>query len=209
MKMPKDAKSTPKKTFHPFENTFIEQGLDEKDLKNLREDMAAGEEFDKYQYAIDEIQFHENGNYSMVAEQWIEESKTVRSGNTVSTDYRYYDDHVIIVTFKPDGSVAWKQKIVKNQFTHSVMRAYSSFAMISSKNKMYFVFNQFPEGRPLKSKAIMVEVTSDGKLTQEELFSAEEKKLIQPLTFKRTAEKQMCMFGLEKRNYSLAQLTFN
>jgi hypothetical protein len=205
----KGAKTVGKKTFEPFNNEFILLNVQEKEAKEILEDMAEGDEFDKYQYAMDDLQFNENGTISMVAEQFMEESKTVRSGNYVGTEYRYYDDNIIVVNFKADGSVAWKQKVQKSQYTESVNRVYAGFASLASKNKLYFVFNEFPDGRPNKSKAVMVEVGADGKISKEELFNAEEKKLVQPLTFKRTGDKEMTMFGLVKRNYSLARLNFD
>lgn len=209
MRIRRGSKTITDKVFHAFDHDFTIRGLDEKDSKDVLEAMAAGEEFDKYQYNMEDIQFHENGTFSMVAEQFVEESKTVRSGNYVSTEYRYYDDNVIIVTFKPSGEVAWKQKIPKHQFTHSVNRGFASFAMLTSANRMYFVFNEFPEGKPQKSKAVMVQVNADGSVKREDLFSFEEKKIVQPLTFHRTADREMCMFGLVGRNYTLAKLNFN
>lgn len=209
MRVRKGSKTLSSKVFHPFEKEFILKGLDEKGSKDVLEAMAAGEEYDKYQYNMEDIQFHDNGNYSMVAEQFVEESKTVRSGNYVSTEYRYYDDNIIIVTFKPSGDFAWEQKVPKHQFTHSANRTFASFAMLGSGNSMYFVFNEFPEGKPQRSKAVVAVVRPDGSLEREELFSYEQKKIVQPLTFQRTADREMCMFGLEGRNYSLARLNFN
>ena len=209
MRIKKGSKVISDKVFHPFEKDFIIEGLEEKDAKDVLEGLAAGEEYDKYQYNMEDIQFHENGTFSMVAEQFVEESKTVRSGNYVSTEYRYYDDNVIIVTFKPSGEFGWKRKIPKHQFTHSVTRGFASFALLENANKMYFVFNEFPEGKPQKAKAVMVQVGADGALQREDLFSYEEKKIVQPLTFQRTANKEMCMFGLVGRNYTLAKLNFN
>jgi hypothetical protein len=206
---PKGSKTISKKTYHPFDNEFILKDLPEKEKRNVLDKMADGEEFDKYQYAIDEIQFHDNGTFSMVAEQYFEQSQTVRSGNMVSTQYSYADDNIIILTFKADGSLAWKQKIAKNQMTVSVNRAYAGYALLTHKNKMYFVFNDIPKGNPKKCKAISVEVASDGSLTREELTNPEEKKIVQPLTYKLTADKELCMFGLEGRNYTLARLSFN
>lgn len=209
MRIKKGSKTITDKIFHPFDKDFIVEGLEDKDARDVLEGLAAGEEYDKYQYNMEDIQFHENGTFSMVAEQFVEESKTVRNGSYVSTEYRYYDDNVIIVTFKPSGEVAWKRKISKHQFTHSVSRGFASFALLENSNKMYFVFNEFPEGKPQRAKAVMVQVGADGALHREDLFTYEEKKIVQPLTFQRTATKEMCMFGLVGRNYTLARLTFN
>lgn len=207
-KMNKGAKTLGEKSFEPFDGIFITKGMDIKDAKEVLNDMAAGEEFDKYQYSMEDIQFHENGNFSLVAEQFVEESKTVRSGNYVSTEYRYYDDNVIILTFKPNGTFAWKQKVEKNQFSSGVERVYAQFAMLTNKNNMYFVFNEFPDGRPRKSKAVMVKVAQDGSLAKEELFTSTDNKVLQPPTYKQTGEKELSIFAIEKRNYRLARITF-
>jgi hypothetical protein len=209
MRINKGSTAISNKLYHAFDKDFIVKGLSEKAAKTVLKDIAAGDEYEQYQYSMQDLQFHDNGTFSMIAEQYVEESKIVGSGNYVSTEYRYYDDNVIVVTFKPEGDMVWKQKIAKKQFTRSVHRAYASFAYLENRNKMYFVFNEFPRDKPNKSKAVTVQLNTDGSLQREELFTAAEKKVVQPTTYKRTAEKEMCMFGLVGRNYTLAKLNFN
>lgn len=207
-KINKGSKTINDKFFEPLDAAFMTKGMDVKDAKEVLDDIAAGEEFDKYQYAMEDIQFHDNSTFSLVAEQFVEESKTVRSGNYVSTEYRYYDDNVIIVTFKPNGSFAWKQKVEKNQFSSSIERLYAQFAMLTNKNNMYFIFNEFPDGRPRKSKAVMVKVAGDGTVSKEQLFTSTENKVLQPPTYKQTGDKELSIFAIDKRNYRLARINF-
>lgn len=199
------------KVFHGFEKDFILKDLPDGDAKIVSEQMDAGEEFDKYDYKIDDIQFHDNGTFTMIAEQYIEEIKTIGGGNYVTTEDHFYDDNLIIITFASDGKVAWKQKIAKRQHTrHAMNHVYASYAMLRNQNKMYFIFNEFADNKPKQSTAVMVIVNEDGSIYREALFSADDKKVVQPMTYKITGEKEMYMFEQTgKWNYSLARFNFN
>ena len=211
MKIKRSSNKITDKVFHGFSKDFLVKKLPDNEVKIVLERIAAGEEFDKYLYKMEDIQFHDNGTFSLVAEQYVEELKTIGGGNYVTTEDRFYDDNVIIVTFTSDGTVAWTQKIAKYQYTrHAQNHVYSSYALLSSKNKMYFVFNEFPPNKPQRSTAVMVLVDEDGSVERQTMFSASDEKIVQPVTYKTTGEKEMYLFGLVgRRNYSLAKFNFN
>lgn len=209
MKINKNARDISDKDFVSFEESFLTEGMDEKTLTNYKQAVKEGEEYDENDYLLQEIIFHENGTYSLIAEQNIVEEKTVRTANMISSEYHYQDKDIWMMNFKGDGSLNWKQKITKYQKTVNIYRFYASFAHHVGKDKTYFIFNDIPKGAHKKSVACVVAIDKDGKSTKQELFSSAENKIVlQPLSFKQINPYSMVIMGQKKYDHLLVKLKF-
>ena len=183
--------------------------MDEKSVQAYKNDLSKGDEYDENEYLLQEIVFHDNGTYSLIAEQFYVEEKTVRSANMISSEYHYYDGDIWMINFKADGALNWKQKIKKSQKTINTSRFYASFAHQVAKDKTYFIFNDIPKGSYKKSVACMVAIDKDGVVQKEELFSSAETKIVlRPLSFKQINQNAMVMMGQKKFDYMLVKLAF-
>lgn len=209
MRINKNAKDITDKDFSPFEDSFLTEGMDEKTLEHYKGDKSKGEEYDDHEYLLQETVFHQNGTYSLIAERYIVEEKTVRSANMISSEYHYQDGDIWMINFKGDGSLNWKQKIVKHQKTINLYRLYASFAHHMGKDKTYFIFNDIPKGAHKKSVACVVAIDKEGKATREEIFSSAQTKIVlQPLSFKQINQGAIVMMGLKKWDHLLVKLQF-
>lgn len=211
MKLAKGAKAIANQRFTTFEEEFITRGFDEKAMKRYQDNINEGKEFDETEYMLNDIVFHKNGTYSLIAEQFYIEVKThsnPRTGTYVENNY--HDGDIWMINFKADGSLNWKQKVLKKQHTTNMNRIYASFAYYIGGDKTGFVFNDIPaNGKYKKSVVCAVSIDLAGNVVRDDLFSsAETKFVLQPRSFKQINQKQLVVLGQKILAYQLVKLEF-
>lgn len=141
--------------------------------------------------------------------------------------YSHFGD-IIVIKSSAEGNVEWSQVIRKDQSVNDAT-AFASFAVISAKGKLYFLFNDNPEnlhyngeGEPKwydnysRSKIIsntmvvVVEIDSEGNKTRDVLFSQDEAQFIPRFsTMEVISENEILLWGdIDMGTHRWAKITF-
>ncbi len=171
LKIAKDAKAVSEKYFYPFGVDFLVKGTTEKRANEIKNKLASGDRFDFYEYNFQDIEFMDNGTYTLVAEQTQTKEVTYNSGRMISVTYEYHDDDIYILNFSSKGQLNWKQKIDKDHHTSSTFRLFASFSMAAKGNNLYFVYNDMPPKKEnsgssiKKAKLVIATVNEKGDVS--------------------------------------------
>ena len=216
-----------RKSFEEFGIDFITQHMTEKQEKKARKKEEKGKAPELYEYDLDDIVIRPDGGAILVGEQYYVQivTTTVSSANggtTTRTTYYYHYNDIIVVRISPEGDILWNQKIPKKQVTTNDGGFYSSYTMAEVGGSLFFLFNDNPrnlfkaEGDKTKnmrlwkeSLVVLVEVTPDGEVEKEALFSSKEVDIITvPKVCRQVSGKEVILFGKRKKDQRLARLTF-
>ena len=227
LRIDRNTASIASQSYEEFGLDFITQNLSERKANKVEKKEARGKEVELYQYDLNNLVITADGGAVLVGEQFFIKviTSTTTSGTGVSTTRTttifYYND-IIVVNISPEGEIAWTQKIPKKQVTSQDGGFYSSYAMAVIRDKLYFVFNDNPknllnteEGKiynmvPRKeSLVVLVEVSADGSVSKEALFSSKEVDIITvPKVCGQINETEMILFGKRKKDQRLARVRF-
>jgi hypothetical protein len=179
-----------------------------------------------YRYSLDDLILRSDGGAVLIAEQYyIEERKYYDRFGTYSSIYYYNYNDIIVVNIRPDGEIEWATHIPKRQITRNDGGYYSSYAMATVRDKLYFVFNDnirnFSEKenrRKMKrlynfdgrnSVIALAEIKIDGSLTTWPMFSNRDAGIItRPKICLQTASRKMIIYGERGKRYRFANLNF-
>ncbi len=170
-------------------------------------------------YRIDKLILRNDGGALIIAEQFfVIVTTTTRNGITTTTTTYHYND-IIAVNINPDGSIAWATKIPKRQIDTS--GRLSSYAMLISKGKIYFVYNDHPKNvnvtdfrkiknfKGINSAVMLVTLTPDGKYEKSLLFSNKDMDVvIRPKLARQTKANDLIIFGSFGKKYKFGKIVF-
>lgn len=213
--------------FSEFEVDFITQYFTEKEKKKTEKKEAKGDAPELFDFDMDELLMRADGGVTLIAEQYrhyqvCTTTSTANGGTTTTcTDYYVYND-IMVITFNPDGKIAWKCKVPKRQTTREDYGYYSSYAYVAIDDKLFFVYNDNPKNlylqpgekiynyTPAKEAAvILVEVDATGKITRELLTTTEKGDLdIRPKMCVQTGAREMLILAERSRMYQFSKVTF-
>ena len=114
-----------------------------------------------YDYSLDELVLRSDGGAVLVAEQYfVEQDYNNYSNyglypyyspfydpfysnryNQRQTDYYYHYNDIIVVNISPSGEIEWSARIPKRQETRNDGGYYSSYAMATTREGFFFLFN--------------------------------------------------------------------
>ncbi|MEK7254001.1 MAG: hypothetical protein AAB316_04600 [Bacteroidota bacterium] len=192
-----------------------------------------------YDYSLDELILRSDGGAVLVAEQFYVEQETYRdypygygfypygyspyySRSNYQTDFYYNYNDLLVVNIRPDGSLEWAARIPKRQETRNDGGYYSSYAMSTVRDKLYFLFNDNarnydPERKSNRwynfngseSVLVLAEVSINGEVSVAPLASNREAGVVtRPKMCKQIGRREMAVFGERGRGYKFASLKF-
>ena len=152
----------------------------------------------------------QDGTVILIAEkhsQSYSDAKTDSKGSFIGHFLR----DIILIKFNADGTIAWKDKIVKNQFyeAYTVEKpdnigslGYASFTYATKANNIYLFYNDHPANlefgktqkdlkrcpNSLKSNFCVVSVNQSGLMEKRVLFSSKDKKIIMNPAFAESSD---------------------
>ncbi len=214
-----------------FETSFITQYYTEKEKKKAekKKDNAKDDkdkEPELYSFRLDELLIREDGGATMVAEQYYMyvTSYTTYDANgraSTHTTYHYIYNDILVINFNANGSLAWKCKVPKRQYSTNDGGYYSSYAMATVDDKLYFIFNDNPKNLFLaKDQApyqalgkemavVLVEVDASGNVSRELLMTTERGEVIvRPKMCLQTGEREVFMCSERGKVYQFAKVVF-
>ncbi|HYV94556.1 MAG TPA: hypothetical protein VE978_22475 [Chitinophagales bacterium] len=125
------------------------------------------------------------------------------TGFTVS--YYHYDE-LAVMSFRPDGSVEWKQILHKKQSTEGDGGFYSSISTMIAPAQLYFVYNDVTNGQTTVSD---FSVDATGKQMRNEIFSADRKGVeVAPRQGKQISANEMVLPSFKKNFLQFVKISF-
>jgi hypothetical protein len=134
--------------------------------------------------------------------------------------YYNYND-IIVVNIRPDGEIAWSARIPKSQMTRNDGGIYSSYAMSTVADKLYFIYNEdsrnldpnrkkiYSESPDKTSVVVLAEVNREGQVKRAPLFQNKEEGIVtRPKICRQISRKEMAIYGESGRTYRFGSLTF-
>lgn len=169
-----------------FPTSLLSKGLDEKEATEIAKKTAKNKEFDnEYFYKCSDIHFNKDGSFTMSVEKSRIE---IITRNNLTTIHYYFDD-IYVLSFKPDGTVKWMQKLVKNTHaTDADILASHYHLKYDDNDNVYFIFNQSQTKKPLylskESKTICIKYDINGNEKYSEInTNGAEPKYLCPIFF--------------------------
>lgn len=185
-------------TLEEFEEDFITQFWSDrakkKAEKKKKKKNSKKEEPSLYNYIMHDLAIKENGDMVLLAEQYYmyvttQTHSNGNGGTYTTTTYHYHYNDVIAVNCAPNGTVSWKQKVKKRQYSTNDGGYYSSFHTIVQENQVFLMYNDKEAnmedadeaGNALDKRkqrrntiAALITISEDGESTKNTLFDFEE-----------------------------------
>ncbi len=213
--------------YSEFESDFVTQYFTAKEKNKQKKKEAKGDEPELFDFEMDELLIRADGGATLIAEQFRTYTVCTTTTNangttsTTCTTYYVYND-IMVLSFEPDGSLAWKCKIPKRQTTSQDGGYYSSYAFAAVGDKLYFVYNDNPKNTYLKPgepiyffsprrdvAVILAEVDATGKVTRELLMTTEKGDInIRPKLCVQTGTKEMLILAEKSKLYQFSKVEF-
>lgn len=121
---------------------LISLGFDPTELKRFKRSIDNKQEWDPFAYQLSDIKIRANGSKYFVAEQFIQGTKTQRSGNTIVYSTIYMHNDLIVVSLDSDNKITRIDKVHKRQYWLDT-DFYNSYASFEKGGNLYFIFNTF------------------------------------------------------------------
>lgn len=216
--------------------------------KNKQKAMEAEEKNDArkapelFDYSLDELILRSDGGAVLVAEQYFVEQENYRDSPygfypygysfydpfyynryaRTQTDYYYHYNDIIVVNIRPTGEIEWSARIPKRQETRNDGGYYSSYAMATTRDGFYFIYNDDARnfGNPNSNKiytytgsresvVTLAEVNIRGEVSQYPLTSSRDAGVItRPKMCKQIGKRDMAVLGERGRGYRFGSLKF-
>ncbi|MFI5171648.1 MAG: hypothetical protein ACHQFW_04615 [Chitinophagales bacterium] len=166
-------------------------------------------------YQISNLIPRMDGGVMMIAEYY---DKTVESYEYTNYDPYYgyrtstrqvefyeYDD-ILLFSVKPNGSPNWNNVIRKKQISREDRGVNSSYAIINSKQKLTFIFNEDIEQN---SNVLEYEMTAEGTLDRKSLFNANQQEVqLRPSSAEQISFNEIIIPSIYKKMLAFVKLQY-
>lgn len=217
------------KSFNDFGIDFITQNLTERKEKKVKKKADKGKDVELYEYDLDDIILDEQGNATLIGEQYFIRTRTYNTTNangttTTRTVYVYHYNDIIVIKADAKGNVQWTEKIPKRQITTNDGGFFSSYVVSNVDDKLYFIFNDNPKNlmetpqgkiynfnKSKESLVVLVQMDKNGKQVKEPLFSSKDSKILtrpKVCTHLTKDQRYLLLFGQYKKTHRFARLKF-
>jgi len=171
-----------------FSLDFITANFSEKAVKKTEKKAKKGKQIEMYEYDLDHLIIRPDGSTVLIGEQYyirvVTTTRTTPNGGTTTTStYHYYYNDIIVVNIDARGDIAWMEKIPKRQHSINDGGYFSSYALMQTPERLYFVFNDNPKNlRPndegkyynfklgKESTVVLVSMENNGRYVKEAIF---------------------------------------
>jgi len=175
-----------------------------------------------YDFSLDKLIMRSDGGALLVAEQYYVYERYFRDWPyyNMRYDYVYNYNDIIVVNIRPNGEIEWTARIPKKQVTVNDNGYFSSYAMSTVRDKLYFVFNDNgrnfdPDSDRLynfngrNSVIALATVDIRGNVDIKPLFSNRDADVItRPKVCRQIGPREMAIYGERGRTYRFASLKF-
>jgi hypothetical protein len=125
--------------------------------------------------------------------------------STRQVEFYEYDD-ILLFSIKPDGTPTWDNVIRKKQISREDRGINSSYALLNSRQKLYFIFNENVEQN---SNVLQYEMEADGTLDRKSLFNASQQEVqLRPASAKQISFNEIIIPSIYKKSLAFVKLSF-
>lgn len=132
-------------TWQPFDFELRAGDLSNRGRQRAFEAEASGDDrksAELYRFNLDELVLRTDGGALLVAEQFYVEERFNRFWDgTIQVTYFYHFNDLVVVNIQPSGAIEWAVRIPKEQVSIDDGGYFSSYAMATVRDRLYFVFN--------------------------------------------------------------------
>lgn len=125
-----------------FGTELISMGFNPNELNRFKRSISNKQEWDPFSYLLSEMKTKKNGDKYFVAEQYINGTKTEKSGNTITYSAIHMHNDLFVVTLSSDYQIKRIDKIQKRQYWLN-SDSYNSYSSIEKSGNLYFIYNTF------------------------------------------------------------------
>ncbi len=200
-----------------------------------------------FDYSLDELVLRSDGGAVLFAEQYFVEQDynnqnygfynpyyspfydpfyRNRYGNQQQPDYYYHYNDIIVINLSPDGGIEWASRIPKQQETRNDGGYYSSYAMATTREGFFFLFNDDsrnfgrdddPNGAGRlytytgrgNSVVALAQINIKGEVSVYPLSSNKDAGVtLRPKMCKQIGKREMAVLGERGRGYRFGSLKF-
>jgi len=160
-----------------------------------------------------------DGGLELVAEKYYQNIRTISSINPIVTSSfvtgpdnsrtvtEYYYDEIYVFNLKIDGSMAWSQTILKEQFSTDDGGIFSSYAILQYPIGNTYIFNDLSSKN---TRLLACYVTAKGEMNMKEVQTNEQTDdwNLMPRSARQVSKSELLMPCVMKNNVCFLKLTF-
>ncbi len=131
------------RSLYEFGLDFLTLNLSDRQGKKIERRAAKGKGNEINQFDIRDLVPRGDGGTVLVAEQYYVRVVTSfdRATGTSTIRYYYHYNDIVVISINPNGDIEWATKVPKRQTSVNDRGYYSSYAMMITGGKLYFVYN--------------------------------------------------------------------
>jgi hypothetical protein len=169
-----------------FDQSLIELGFDENEMKRFKRSIDNKEEWDPFNYLLSDIKINSRGEKYFVAEQFIQGTKTERQGNTIVYKTIFLHNDLYVTRLNSKQQISQIDKISKRQYAITTNQ-FNSYALFEVGDKLYFTYMEIVKKNTMFKNAEpgdtwLIELNRDGTVNREVLNPAGSKHQLFPMT---------------------------
>jgi len=184
--------------FAPFTDELLQKSISD------RNDFRKKELFNYY---IDRLLLRKDGGAAVIAESYVESSRTFWDYYTQTmithTYYRY--GNIIAASFNPEGGMLWNNVIQKEQNSMDDDGYQSSYCSLITGGRFYAIFNKYIDRR---SSVMIGWIDGQGNQKTDILFEEAERITVIARAAKQVDESTMIIPAFRQNRFYLAKVTF-
>lgn len=141
--------------------------------------LSSDDQFTNYRFLLKNIIKRSTGGYTFIGERLVVQTKTQRSGNTVTTYTVYHNDDLAVVNVSASGDIMSMQKVEKSQQSTDLGYFYVSYFAREKGGKLDILFTDLGKnsvnmlGAFKDTSATLVTIATDGTQSRAEVFNSE------------------------------------
>ncbi|MFM2207393.1 MAG: hypothetical protein RL213_1368 [Bacteroidota bacterium] len=161
-----------------------------------------------FNYYVDRLILRKDGGAAIVAESYVETTRTFWDYYTQSaithTYYRY--GNIILASVNPSGGMLWNRLLQKEQNSTDDGGYESSYCSLVSGGKVYTIFNKYIDRR---SSVMIAAVDGTGALQTDVLFPESERISVIARAARQVDEQTLLIPAIRQGDYRIAKITFD
>ena len=182
----------------PFTGTLLQKSITD------RNDYRKKELFNFY---IDRLVLRKDGGAVVIAESYVETSRTFWDYYTQSmiTHNYYRYGNILAASFNPNGGMLWNIAFQKEQNSVDDEGYESSYCSLVSSGTFYSIYNKYIDQR---SSVLISKVDGNGSEKTDVLFQESERVVVIARAARQVSEKVMLIPALRQNRWFILKLTF-
>lgn len=160
-----------------------------------------------YNYYIDRLLLRKDGGAAVIAESYVETSRTFWDYYTQSmiTHNYYRYGNILVASFNPQGGMLWNIAFQKDQNSVDDEGYESSYCNLITSGIFYSIYNKYIDQR---SSVLISKVDGKGNQKTDVLFQESERVVIIAKAARQVSDKSILLPALRQNRWFMLRITF-